>query len=323
VMALLALACPADGWERWVFIGVAGLTLFALAVNRLVMPSAIGWTLGRALMGIAVSRATIKPGGTSGVEEAGHVSSRATIKPGGTSGVEEAGHVSSRPDGSAVGVVRLTLRELAHLLDTLALCVGWLWPLWDRRRRTFADLLARTEVVRVDPPQTDIRRLVAKVLAATAALCVVGVGFGYGVVYRYEQAADDARAQIADQGPRIVEQMLSYGAQSMADDFARAQGLTTDGYRPQLTAQQEAVQKAGATTNEYWTANFAVLANPPVTPDSASMLLAMQGRRGTTPETQKFITATVQVDFQKSGDGQWRVSNLTVLKKPLMNQAGQ
>ena len=53
------------------------------------------------------------------------------------------------------------------------------------------------------------------------------------------------------------------------------------------------------------------------------MLLAMQGRRGTTPETQKFITATVQVDFQKSGDGQWRVSNLTVLKKPLMNQAGQ
>ena len=33
--------------------------------------------------------------------------------------------------------------------------------------------------------------------------------------------------------------------------------------------------------------------------------------------------ATVQVDFDRSADGQWRVANLTVLKKPQMNQAGQ
>ena len=45
----------------------------------------------------------------------------------------------------------LMLRELAHLLDTAALFIGWLWPLWDRRRRTFADLLLRTEVHGVEP----------------------------------------------------------------------------------------------------------------------------------------------------------------------------
>lgn len=53
------------------------------------------------------------------------------------------------------------------------------------------------------------------------------------------------------------------------------------------------------------------------------MLLAMQGQRGTNPQDMKFITATVKVDFEKFADGRWRVANLTVLKRPLMNQAGQ
>ena len=287
-MALLALTAPADSWARWVFTAVAALTLFAMAVNRLVLPAATGWTLGRALFGIAVRRGDAD---------------------------------------LSVGVLRLTLRELAHLLDTLALLVGWLWPLWDRRRRTFADLLARTEVQRVGRPEPNMRRLVTWVLIAAAVLCAAAVGLGYAVVYRQERAVDQARLQIAEQGPRIVEQMLSYGVDTLPEDFARAQSLTTDEYRPQLIAQQQAVQSAvqngEATANEYWAVRSAVLTMPEVTPQEASMLLAMQGQRGTNPEDLKFITATVRVDFDKSPDGQWKVANLTVLKKPLMNQAGQ
>ena len=67
----------------------------------------------------------------------------------------------------------------------------------------------------------------------------------------------------------------------------------------------------------------AVLSTPEETPDHASMLMAMQGQRGGDAKDLKFITATVRVDFDKSRDGQWRVANLTVLKKPQMNQAGQ
>lgn len=281
-MALLALTAPADGWTRWVFTGVAAVTIFVLASNRLVLPTAVGWTLGRALFGIAVRR-----------------------------------------DDEPVGVVRLTLRELAHLLDTLGLFVGWLWPLWDRRRRTFADLLAGTEVHRVEGPQRDMRRLVAWILVAAAVLCVAAVGLGYAVVYRQERAVDEARVQIAEQGPRIVEQMLTYNVETLPEDFARAQALTTDGYRPQLIAQQQAVQGPGATSNEYWAVSSAVLTNPPVTSEQASMLMAMQGQRGTNPQDLKFITATVRVDFDRAPDGRWLVANLTVLKKPQMNQAGQ
>ena len=147
------------------------------------------------------------------------------------------------------------------------------------------------------------------------------MGLSYLVVYRHDRAVDAARAQIAAQGPRIVEQMLSYDVDTLQQDFSHAQSLTTDAYRPQLIAQQQAVQKAGATKNEYWAVSSAVLSTPQETADHMSMLLAMQGQRGADPKDLKFITATVRVDFDKSRDGQWRVANLTVLKKPQMNQA--
>jgi Mce-associated membrane protein len=278
-MALLTLSAPQRGWLWWVFTGAAVLVLVLTAVNRLVLPWLVGWTLGRAVFGIAVRK----------------------------------------PDGSPVGLGRLVLRDLAHLLDTAALFIGWLWPLWDRRGRTFADLLLRTEVHRVERPQRDVRRQAAVALIAATVLCAAGVGLSYLVVYRHDRAVDAAHAEIAAQGPRIVEQMLSYDVDTLQQDFSNAQSLTTDAYRPQLIAQQQAVQKAGATKNEYWAVSSAVLS---ATPEHASMLLAMQGQRGTDPKDLKFITATVRVDFDKSRDGRWRVSNLIVLKKPQM-QAGQ
>jgi Mce-associated membrane protein len=279
-MALLTLSAPQRGWLWWVFTGAAVLVFLLMAINRLLLPTTTGWSLGRALFGIAVRKR----------------------------------------DGAPVGLMRLAARDLAHLLDTAALLIGWLWPLWDRRGRTFADLLLRTEVHKVDRPQRDMRRQAAAALIAATLLCALGVGLSYLVVYRHDRAVDAAHAQIAAQGPRIVEQMLSYGVDTLQQDFSHAQSLTTDAYRPQLIAQQQAVQKAGATKNEYWAVSSAVLS---ATPEHASMLMAMQGQRGTDPAQLKFITATVRVDFDKSRDGQWRVANLIVLKKPQMNQAGQ
>ena len=278
-MALLTLSAPQRGWLWWVFTGAAVVVFILIAVNRLVLPWLTGWSLGRAVFGIAVRR----------------------------------------PGGSPVGLGRLFLRDLAHLLDTAALFIGWLWPLWDRRRRTFADLLLRTEVHRVERPKRDARRQAALAFVVATAVCAAGVGLSYLVVYRHDRAVDAAHAEIAAQGPRIIEQMLSYNVDTLQQDFSNAQSLTTDAYRPQLIAQQQAVQKAGATKNEYWAVSSAVLS---ATSEHASMLLAMQGQRGIDPKDLKFITATVRADFDKSRDGRWRVSNLIVLKKPQM-QAGQ
>jgi Mce-associated membrane protein len=278
-MTLLAYVTAPASRLRWTFVAVLAVAAIAMVVNRVVLPSIAGWSLGRAVFGIRVVRA----------------------------------------DGRSCGMSRLLLRELAHLLDTAAAFVGWLWPLRDARHRTFADLLLRTEVHVVDRPKRDARRIAARVLVIATLLCVAGAGLGYQVVYRPERAVDRARSEISEQGPRIVEQMLSYDAESMVEDFAKAQQLVTDAYRPKLIVQQQSVQNAGISNNEYWAVSSAVLS---VEADRASMLMALQGQRGANANDLKFITATVRVDFEKA-DGRWRVGGLTVLKKPLLQGALQ
>ena len=45
-----------------------------------------------------------------------------------------------------IGFWRSMIRYLTHLVDVVSLGVGFLWPLWDRRRQTFADKLSSTVV---------------------------------------------------------------------------------------------------------------------------------------------------------------------------------
>ena len=106
--------------------------------------------------------------------------------------------------------------------------------------------------------------------------------------------------------------MLSYTAKNVAEDFTRAQSLVTDDYRPTLTAQQDAVRKAGPVDNDYWVTDSAVLS---ADADRATMLLLLQGQRGAAPK-QRFITASLRVGFVRAASGQWQVSDLSVLAPP-------
>ena len=270
---ILLVGASADhGWLWWLCMILAGVVLLAVLVNRLLLPAAMGWSLGRSLFGIVV-----------------------VLR-----------------DGRPVGPWRLLLRDLAHLLDTAPLFLGWLWPLVDSRGRTFADLLTGTEVRQADGAVPDPGRLAERVVAGVAALAVVVAGLGYGLVYRQQRAIDQTRAQIAVEGPKIVADMLSYTAKTANDDFSRAQSLVTDGYRPELTKQQEAVRKIGLVDNDYWATNTAVLS---ATADRASALILLQGQRGIAPK-QRFIIASVRASFEKASGGQWLISDLTVLAPP-------
>jgi Mce-associated membrane protein len=284
-MALVALTVPIRSTWWWLLVAVAVAVGLLTVVNRSVLPTITGWSLGRALSGVMVVR-------------------------------PDEGHREA-----AVGPGRMLLRDVAHLLDTASVMVGWLWPLWDSRRRTFADLLLHTEVRRVEPDRQpgNIRRLTAGVMLAAALLCVAGAAVGYLVVYSGEQETDQTRAQIAIQGPKMVAQMLTYDPKSLHDDFAHAQSLTTDKYRAQLARQQEAVEKANPVINEYWVTDSAIQS---AAPDRATMLVFMQGRRGAPPD-ERYISATVQAAFAKGTDAQWRVDDLTVLAKPKPGRGGQ
>ncbi|MGH3487006.1 MAG: RDD family protein, partial [Actinopolymorphaceae bacterium] len=52
-------------------------------------------------------------------------------------------------DGQPIGAGMAFVRAICHVLDALACYVGFLWPLWDQKRQTFADKIMSTLVIRV------------------------------------------------------------------------------------------------------------------------------------------------------------------------------
>ena len=87
--------------------------------------------------------------------------------------------------GRPVGLLTSALRVVAHLLDAIVL-IGYLRPLWDMQRRTFADSLVGTVVLRTrdTPPHPWFARRTrptrtgsALVTAGSVAVCALGIGF--------------------------------------------------------------------------------------------------------------------------------------------------
>lgn len=273
-MVLVSSTVPLRSTSWWLCISILATVTLLTLINRVVWPVNRGWSLGRALVGIAVVR----------------------------------------PDGTSVGMGRLLLRDIAHFLDTISVFVGWLWPRWDPRRRTFADLLLGTEVRRVAPDQRpgNAGRLTAIVVLTAALLCVAGAALSVQVAFLRDRESDQARAALEAQGPKTVAQMLTYDPKTLREDFARAQSLTTDKYRSQLAEQQATVQKGQPVINEYWATDSAVIS---AAPDRATMLIFLQGHRGG-KDQERFITATVRVSFVKGASDRWLVDDLTVVTKP-------
>src|ERR1700754_3680629 len=103
--ALTALSVPVHGRWWWVVVCIGVSAVLLTGFNRLVLPGCTGQTLSRKTFGIAIVRR----------------------------------------DRSPAGPWMLLVRDFALLFDTVPMLAGWVWPLKDARRRTFADILSRTE----------------------------------------------------------------------------------------------------------------------------------------------------------------------------------
>ncbi|BBZ35949.1 RDD family protein [Mycolicibacterium confluentis] len=269
---LVAWSAPQRSWLWWLCVVTAGVAVLAVALNRLLAPVLWGWSLGRGLLGITVVRS----------------------------------------DGVPIGPWRLLVRDLVHLADTAPLLLGWLWPWWDGRRRTFADIVARTEVHTASAKPAGVKRSAVVAISTASLVAAVVAALGVLTVQRPDLRAAEAREQLAVQGPKLVSDMLSYQAASLQADFDRARSVVTDSYWPQLEEQQKAIQQAGAVDNDYWSPNSAVLE---AEEDRGLMLVLLQGQRGV-PPNHRMISATVKVQFVRGGDGQWKVDGLTPLATP-------
>ena len=61
----------------------------------------------------------------------------------GALGTKLIGEQTGQPIGAGMSFVRY----LAHILDALPCYLGYLWPLWDAKRQTFADKIVKTVVI--------------------------------------------------------------------------------------------------------------------------------------------------------------------------------
>jgi uncharacterized RDD family membrane protein YckC len=53
----------------------------------------------------------------------------------------------SEKTGEPIGAGMAFARDICHILDSLACYIGWLFPLWDAKRQTFADKIVGTVVI--------------------------------------------------------------------------------------------------------------------------------------------------------------------------------
>jgi uncharacterized RDD family membrane protein YckC len=58
----------------------------------------------------------------------------------------------SEPTGQPVGTGMAIARYFVHVLDAIPCYIGYLWPLWDAKKQTFADKIL-SQVVVVAPKQ--------------------------------------------------------------------------------------------------------------------------------------------------------------------------
>jgi uncharacterized RDD family membrane protein YckC len=56
-------------------------------------------------------------------------------------------------DSQPIGPGWAFLRSVLHILDALPCCIGYLWPIWDSQKQTFADKIMSTYVIQATTPQ--------------------------------------------------------------------------------------------------------------------------------------------------------------------------
>ena len=61
----------------------------------------------------------------------------------GALGIKLIGDQTGQPIGAGMSFVR----QIVHIADSLPCYLGYLWPLWDAKRQTFADKILKTVVV--------------------------------------------------------------------------------------------------------------------------------------------------------------------------------
>ncbi|MDI6909328.1 RDD family protein [Nocardioides sp.] len=141
----------------------------------------------------------------------------------------------SEQSGLPIGATAAFVREILHVVDAVTLCIGYLRPLWDEKRQTFADKYAHTIVVKATVPKGATRQpfvpgaLLVGLAALTAAVAAPALWLTFEVSTPQEVESDARAAQAAAE--RAVVPILSYDATHLDESKAAAQQYLTGSLR--------------------------------------------------------------------------------------------
>ena len=132
-------------WLMTAAIPVVGLIIILASSNPGTTDPTTGVTTGASVSGIAVAIALL-------LYVAGFAFSLWQLYRQGTTGQTIGKRVVGlrvirESDGHYTGFGMAFVRSLAHILDGLACYIGFLWPLWDAKKQTFADKVCGTVVI--------------------------------------------------------------------------------------------------------------------------------------------------------------------------------
>jgi uncharacterized RDD family membrane protein YckC len=106
---LAAVVGQASGSLGGVVLGLGYVAAFAFVIWQLVVQGQTGATIGKRRLGLRLLR---------------------------------------ERDGRVIGPWLSIARQILHIVDSMPFMLGYLWPLWDPKRQTFADKIVKTVVIR-------------------------------------------------------------------------------------------------------------------------------------------------------------------------------
>ncbi|ASR03093.1 RDD family protein [Gordonia rubripertincta] len=278
---VVTLGCIAAvmGRPLWLVITTAVLAAAVLIVtvaNIVVWQGKSGYTIGKGLVGAK----TLRDGAGSG----------------------------------SLGVWRSAARQSAHVIDTVPLLVGWLLPLRDRRRQTFADKIVSSEVVRTSDESPAIRRrsvALTLTLLLGGAVSIVGLlAAQYFHQDRSDRATTQTQAAIAEIATDSTIRLLSYKPETVDADLKAASADLTGNflhyYRKYTNDVVIPAAKEKKVNTEAQSAGSAVVS---ADPDHAVVLVFVNQTTTTSdnPQPSK-VASTVRVNLVKSDD-RWLISD--------------
>ncbi|OZG28870.1 RDD family protein [Williamsia sp. 1138] len=215
----------------------------------------------------------------------------------------------SAETGDPIGIVRSGARQVTHVIDTVPLLVGWFYPLRDRKRRTFADIIHGTRVITTDraAPTRTIGWSIG-VLAATVLAVGTLVATQYFDQYRQDQASAAAYDDVARVAQSSTVALLSYQPDSVEADLNSAAKTLTGGFLDYYSKYTKEVVIPAAKEKKVDTQAEAVGAGVVSADAHNATVLVFINQTTTTvdnPQPTK-VASTVQVNLVHV-DGHWLV----------------